>query len=343
MRIKEKIKSVSATVAVLLILLSTSVTAAKGDTKKEEKFVGLGGMPFGVSFRVGELKIGGFNDIETENGVLCPAKSAGIEKDDIILSVNGQTPESAVDVTEAVKSSEGKMLEFVLLRGEDEISVSVVPVQSKETGDYCLGVWLDDGVAGLGTVTYVEEKTGEFGGLGHGIMEREGETLAEINRGIVSEVKITGVNKGSVGTPGELIGDFLAKKLGVITKNANEGVFGVITQLPENTKVEKIALGSYDEVKNGGATILCTVGEDGVCEYGIEITRMESADDGNKNFLVTVTDSSLIEKTGGIVRGMSGSPIIQNGKLVGAVTHVLVDDPTRGYGIFIENMLDAGR
>lgn len=341
MRIKEKVRSISAAVAVVMIFLPTSVSAAKSDVKKEEKYVGLGGMPFGVSFSIGELKIGGFNDIETETGLVCPAKSAGIEKDDIIITINGNKPESAYDVTEAVKSSEGSALEFVLLRGEEQVTVSVVPVQSAETGDFVLGVWLDDGVAGLGTVTYIEEKTGEFGGLGHGITERESETLASIDRGIVSEVKITGVNKGAVGTPGELKGDFLAKKLGVITKNAEVGVFGVITQLPENTTVEKIALGSYDEVKNGGATIFCTVGEEGVCEYGVEITRMESTEEGNKNFLITVTDSSLIEKTGGIVRGMSGSPIVQNGKLVGAVTHVLINDPCRGYGIFIENMMEA--
>lgn len=341
MKIKEKARSVSVTVAVLLIFFSTSVSAAKNDVKKEEKYVGLGGMPFGVSFRLGELKIGGFNDIETESGFLCPAKSAGMEKDDIIVTVNGRAPESAVDVTEEVKGSEGAEIEFVLFRGQEEVTLSISPVKSVETGDYCLGVWLDDGVAGLGTVTYIEEKTGEFGGLGHGITERDSEALTAIDRGIVSEVKITGVNKGAVGTPGELKGDFLAKKLGVITKNSEVGVFGVITQLPSDTKIERIALGRYDEVQNGGATILCTVGEEGVCEYGVEITRMESANEGNKNFLITVTDSSLIEKTGGIVRGMSGSPIIQNGKLVGAVTHVLINDPCRGYGIFIDNMMAA--
>ena len=213
MQIKERARVAVATAAVLILFLTTSASASKVEGRDKEKYVGLGGMPFGVSFRIGELKIGGFSDIETESGAFCPARSAGIEKDDIIVSINGMAPESAVDVTKAVKSSEGNMLELVLLRGENEIRVSVTPVRSRETGEFCLGVWLDDGVAGLGTVTYIEEKTGEFGGLGHGILEKESENLAKVDRGIVSEVKITGVNKGAVGAPGELVGDFSEKSL----------------------------------------------------------------------------------------------------------------------------------
>ncbi len=149
------------------------------------------------------------------------------------------------------------------------------------------------------------------------------------------------MKKGKAGEPGELRGDFQAERLGVVNKNTDRGVFGYITELPEEFEKKQIELCERGEAKNGGASVFSTVDGGGVCEYSVEITLIEDSDEKNKNFFITVRDTSLIEKTGGIVRGMSGSPVVQDGKLVGAVTHVLVDDPTKGYGIFIENMMEA--
>ena len=157
----------------------------------------------------------------------------------------------------------------------------------------------------------------------------------------MSEVEITGVTRGEAGSPGELRGSFLAHRLGTVTRNTNKGVFGVLTDLPESFCAKEIEVALQGEIKDGGASILCTVNGESVCEYGVEIHCLDKSGDGAKNFIVTVKDTSLIEKTGGIVRGMSGSPVVQNGRLVGAVTHVLVDDPCRGYGIFIENMMET--
>lgn len=341
MNYKNKIRSALVVILVLSATLTTAVWSADASDNYKNKRVILGGMPFGVSFTKGELRIKGFDDIETESGLCSPAREAGMLEDDIILKVNGKIPQSAVDVTVAVKESGGKELSFSLRRGEDELALAVCPVLSKETGEWRLGIWLDDTTAGLGTVTYVEPKTGEFGGLGHGITEGPSGDLARLGRGIVSEVNITGVTKGTVGEPGELRGDFLPEKLGVVVENKNEGVFGVLTKVPDKYPKKEIETVSHSEVRNGGASILCTVDGEGICEYGVEITCLDESSGGTKNFLITVTDTSLIEKTGGIVRGMSGSPVVQNGKLVGAVTHVLVNDPCRGYGIFIENMITS--
>lgn len=335
------IKNVKRALAMLLLLalVLTPTAYAKGENEKKNTVL-LGGMAFGVSFQTGELKIGGFDDVETENGVCSPGKDGGLLENDIIKKVDGKEVTSAVDVTAAVKNSGGAVLTFNILRDNKELSVAVTPVVSKETGDWRLGIWLEDSTAGLGTVTYIEEKTGRFGGLGHGIVKSDTGKLCDFMKGIVSEVTITGVNKGKAGTPGELRGDFLADRLGVVTKNSDRGVFGYITEFPEDFEAREIELCKKDEIKSGGASVFSTVDGGGVCEYSVEITLIEDSEEKNKNFFITVRDTSLIEKTGGIVRGMSGSPVVQNGKLIGAVTHVLVDDPTKGYGIFIENMME---
>ncbi len=337
MHTKNKFVRASSALIIIFLLLSAAVTVSAADEK-----VTLGGMPFGVTFLTGEIKIGGFDDVETDGGKRCPAREAGLCCHDVICTVDGKAVASALDVTKAVKAKGGEAVSFTVKRKGAEVSVTVTPVLSKETGEYRLGIWLEEGAAGLGTVTYIKE-TGEFGGLGHGIVNSETGAVAEIQRGVVSEVTVSGVKKGVSGEPGELRGDFLDKKLGVVTKNTDCGVFGVLADYPFKGEDREIEIGSLESVKDGGASIYCTVDGGGICEYAVQITRIDGESEEKKNFLITVTDTALIEKTGGIVRGMSGSPVIQNGKLVGAVTHVLVNDPTKGYGIFIENMLDAAK
>ncbi|MBE6714438.1 MAG: SpoIVB peptidase [Ruminococcaceae bacterium] len=328
----------------LLLCISLIFSGSIGVFARDDKeYVILGGMTFGVSFYSGELKISGFDEIETEEGVCSPALDAGLLENDIILAVNGKSVKDAMDVTAEVKKAAGREMEFAILRSGEKKSIRVVPAKAKETGDYRLGVWLEDTTAGLGTVTYMDPESKKFGGLGHGILKGESGELMSVSRGVVCGVEIKEVNKGKAGAPGELCGDFLPEKIGVVTKNTQRGVFGVLTELPNGAEEKKIELGTRDDIQNGGASIFCTVEGDQVCEYAVEISCVDTGDDTNKNFVITVTDSALIEKTGGIVRGMSGSPVVQNGKLIGAVTHVLVNDPCKGYGIYIENMMEAAK
>ncbi|MBQ4067255.1 MAG: PDZ domain-containing protein [Clostridia bacterium] len=337
MKYKTNIKRGAAILLALIFLLSCSVSA-KGSVALP-KTVLLGGMPFGVSLQTGELRVGGFDDVETESGICSPARDAGLMENDIIKKVNGKDIKSALDVTLEVKSSNGAAVSFELERGEEKLSLSVTPMLSTKTGELRIGLWLEDGTSGLGTVTFIKEDSGAFGGLGHGIVKTEGGELCGFKKAVVSAVTVTGVQKGKSGAPGELKGEFHPEHLGAVTKNTNSGVFGYMTSYPKGFEKREIGIAERDSIRNGGATIFSTVDGEGVCEYAVEITLLDEGKDENKNFLITVTDTSLVEKTGGIVRGMSGSPVVQDGKLIGAVTHVLVSDPCRGYGIFIDNML----
>ena len=192
-------------------------------------------------------------------------------------------------------------------------------------------------------MTYYNPETGEFAGLGHGICDVDTELLMPLLSGSVVDVEITDIIKGRKGTPGELKGDFDTFKKGSITNNTTHGVYGIMNTAPDEISLESMEIGLKDELKLGKAKILCELDENGIKEYEIEITKIKNRDEDGKNFLISITDEELLSKTGGIVQGMSGSPIIQNGKLVGAVTHVLVSDSKKGFGIFIENMLSKNK
>jgi stage IV sporulation protein B len=202
-----------------------------------------------------------------------------------------------------------------------------------------LGVTVRDSALGIGTVTYIDPETGAFGGLGHGITDSSSGELIPITGGDVTDVTLGGVTRGEVGKPGELCGVLTERDMGDLTVNSHCGVFGILTN-PDALTGDSIPIGHRDEVKEGEATIISTLKNGKTAEYKIEIYDIDRDSDGSKSFRIRVTDETLKALTGGIVRGMSGSPIIQNGKLIGAVTHVLVADPTEGYGIFIENMLN---
>lgn len=301
----------------------------------------VGGVPFGVKFFSGSMTVSGFADVDGENGSSSPAYEAGIREKDVILKINGEKVKTAEEVTRTVEKSDGKTLDFLCNRNGKEISFDVIPIKSITSNTYKIGIWIKDSTSGIGTVTFIDKQSGFFGGLGHGICSNETGELVPIRRGIVCNVTISGVEKGKVGTPGEIRGFFSGGKTGVVTVNCDCGVFGIFSTLTPNPKYcEPIEIGGRNEVQNGKATILCTLSENTVNEYGIEISK-DSTEENSKSFTVTVTDPKLLEETGGIVQGMSGSPILQNGKLIGAITHVLVNDPAKGYGIYIENMLEA--
>ncbi len=300
-----------------------------------------GGMPFGVKLYTDGILVIGFEDVDSETGMVNPAYAAGLREKDIITHLNGSPLNSVEMLTALIESSGGAPITVTYTRGGVEYSTTITPVCSRNDGRYKTGMWVRDSGAGIGTVTFIEPKTGEFGGLGHGICDIDTGELMPMQRGIVVDVTINGVVRGAAGAPGELRGSFLSNKCGALLGNTNCGVYGVFSSLPESTPDEAIPIALRDEIHTGKAHIRCTLDESGPQTYEIEILSINKSAAGAKNFVIKVTDPVLLEKTGGIVQGMSGSPIIQDGKLAGAVTHVLINDPTRGYGIFIENMLDA--
>lgn len=291
----------------------------------------VGGIPFGIKYSTGGACVVGFDDESTN-----PAFAAGLRLYDTLTEVNGKKISSAADVIDAI--SGGGELEITYLRGGRESKIKCRAAYSESEKRYSLGIYLKDSGAGIGTLTFVLED-GSFGGLGHGILDGDTGELVRISNGQVLGVAINGVKRGEKGAPGELKGYFNSSKIGSISKNTDCGIFGTLLGVPESISDKTYSLGLKSELKEGKATILCTTDTGEREEYSIEISGIKLNETGNKCFGIRITDEKLLSSTGGIVQGMSGSPIIQNGKLVGAVTHVLINNPAQGYGIFIENMI----
>ena len=258
-----------------------------------------------------------------------------------IIKINGQMVSGKKEVIDAVNQSEGKAIQITVLRGENEKNCELTPVRTEE-GDYKVGIWVREDTQGIGTLTYADTEK-HYGALGHGISDVDTGELLHIDDGDLYQAQIVGIQKGSSGSPGELSGliHYEAEKIiGSIEKNCEQGIYGKLSELPEELGLRKMEVAYKQELEIGPASILCCV--DGtVREFDAEITRIDmNHEDTNKSFVIQVTDPELLELTGGIVQGMSGSPVIQNGKFVGAVTHVFIQDSTGGYGIFAENMLE---
>lgn len=298
-----------------------------------------GGIPFGVKLHTqGVIVVGIASDgVSGETG--SPAYIAGIRVKDIITGISGKPVNSIEEVTTAVEASGGKPLDFTVTRGDSEYTFKVTPGWDKTEEKYKAGIWIRDSTAGIGTITYIIPETLEFGGLGHGICDVDTGDLMPLLTGSVSDVTISGITRGRIGLPGELKGYFGADRLGSLIANTNSGVYGTLTSLPDGFVTEPLPIALRGEVKEGEAVIYCTLDGNSIGQYTVEISNINRADGESKSFVVTITDPTLLELTGGIVQGMSGSPIIQDGRLIGAVTHVMINDPTKGYGIFIEAML----
>ncbi len=306
----------------------------------DEKILTVCGTPFGVKMFIDGVLVVDFSEIETENGKNCPAKNAGLFKGDIIKSIDGTEVFTNEDVAEAIENSDGKILEIKALREGKEISVSVTPEMLSDQSGYKAGFWVRDSSAGIGTVTFFDPENLSFGGLGHAVCDADTGKILPFSSGEIVEATITNVHKGIPGDPGELCGTFIGKKnLGTVRINKETGLYGTLEYEIEGVDMP---IAPKQEIHEGSAVILSTVDGSEAKEYDVIIEKISLSDENmTKNMVIKVTDKELIEMTGGIVQGMSGSPIIQDGKLVGAVTHVLVNDPTRGYGIFIENMLET--
>ena len=335
MRCMKKPQKTLALLLALLVLFSVFVLPAGASEARPCLWVG--GIPFGVRFFTEGILVVGYCDVQSGGGHHNPARAAGLAPGDCIYKVNEETPHTAGELCEILQSSKGEVTVAYRRAGEEK-STTLLPLACDEDGKARIGLFVRDSGAGIGTVTFVTEKGNSFAGLGHGICDGESGALIPLSRGSVMGVKIASITRGAVGAPGELKGHFCAGKIGSLLGNTVCGVYGVLAEMPQ-LPAGKCEIAYKNEVREGAATVWCTL-DNNVCRaYAVEISQIQRAAEGNKCFTVKVTDKALLEKTGGIVQGMSGSPILQNGRLVGAVTHVLIGDPTTGYGIFIENML----
>ena len=259
------------------------------------------------------------------------ASGYGIKKGDIITKVNGTAVENAQDISDALSCGQ---ITLSLRRKDKEFDVTITPAKT-ENGPK-LGLWLRDSTAGLGTITcYMGNK---FVGLGHGICDIDTGNIMPVRNGLIQECTSIDIIKGKKGSPGAITGAINGKKLGKVSENDFCGIRGTTFSSTDGIRAETA---DKTEIRTGNASILSDVDGTGVKEYEIEISHISASGGKGKDMVIKIKDKELIEKTGGIVQGMSGSPIMQNGKLVGAVTHVFVNDPTKGYGVFIENMLDG--
>ncbi len=307
----------------------------------DDMYVSVLGNPFGMKIYTDGVLVIDATDVNTENGKVNPALSAGIKVGDYIKTINGQQVTCNEELSLLITNSDGKVLEIEAVRDGKSFNCSVDPVVDSESGIYRIGIWVRDSSAGIGTLTFYSPSNNVVCGLGHGICDADTETLLSIEQGELVEANIVDVEKGSAGNPGALKGKFTYDSIADISLNCEQGVYGIAKQEMNAINLTEIAM--KQEVRNGQAQILCTVNGDKPKLYSCEIKKTGDNNSKTQNLVVTVTDDELINITGGIVQGMSGSPILQDGKLVGALTHVLVSDSLTGYGVLAENMLETAQ
>ena len=300
------------------------------------------GRTVGIKLFSDGVLVVGISDIQTEEAIASPAKEMGLKVGDVITHVNDREVDTIEEMQDAIQTLAGERMTLKVLRQDKQLQLCGAAVCSQQ-GTYQLGTWIRDSMAGIGTMTFYDPKSDVFGALGHGVNDVDTAQLMTMQSGSIMHSSVTDVKKGQSGAPGELHGNFdLKRDMGQLYANTRAGIFGTLKDESFSGTVKPMEIARRSQIKTGPATILSNVAGEEVREYQVEIMHLYPSTEGERrNLMLKVTDPELLEQTGGIVQGMSGSPILQNGKLVGAVTHVLVNDPTRGYGIFIENMLDA--
>ncbi|WP_206459191.1 SpoIVB peptidase [Anaerovorax sp. IOR16] len=308
-----------------------------------EKVLLPGGQSVGVKMDVKGILVVGLEEIDTPDGKsINPGLKAGLEIGDSILTINGETVNNAREVQKKINKVKEKVRLKIMRKGEAKI-IYLSPVLSADDNMYKMGIWVRDKTAGLGTMTFYDPERNVFGALGHAITDPDTGDVLSVAEGELVDSKVESVKQGKAGDPGEIRGIFYEadEPLGALKNNGNFGIFGNLYSPIDNPIFPKpIAVGYQDQVKKGSAYILSTLEGNKVEKYSVNIEKINhQLKPDTKSMVIRVTDKRLLKKSGGIVQGMSGSPIIQNNKIVGAVTHVFVNDPERGYGIFIEWML----
>lgn len=323
-----KLKTISAFFLAALLTASPALAAAAPD-----ELVPLGDV-VGISVKADGVEIAELSYIETESGSISPASEAGLEAGDVIVKAGTRKVSSVSDIALALADARGGEIAVVYIRSGSEHSAVIKPCI--KDGVALIGIWAKDGISGIGTLTFFDPESGVFGALGHSVSE--GAESGLYDTGKLHPAKISGIVPGKPGAPGQLGGSIdVSEDSGDVLRNSSTGIFGMLSQIAGSNS-DPIPVASRSEISAGSAVILSGAGGS-VKEYSIEIEKVYPSSGDLRSMLIRVTDGELIGLTGGIVQGMSGSPIIQNGKLIGAVTHVLVSDPTRGYGISIEEML----
>lgn len=307
----------------------------------EKQEVLVSGSPVGIYMETKGVLVIDSGEITDREGIRRTPAEHIIQSGDYICEIDGKVLTGKRQLMQLVRENQGEPMELQVIRHQETIKLEMTPVET-EDGSYKLGIWVRDNIQGIGTLTYVEPN-GTFGALGHGISDADTGERLEISDGDLYRADILSIRKGTAGTPGELRGVINYReenRIGTICGNSQYGIRGQMEPGKYTESMKKIPTGLKQEIQTGKAEIRCDIG-DGIREYQCEILEIDSnARDTNKCFVLRITDDDLLSRTGGIVQGMSGSPVLQNGKLIGAITHVFVNDLTKGYGIFIENMME---
>lgn len=307
--------------------------------QSKPKKVSVSGESFGIKLYTDGVIIVGIRDVETDKGKCNPAKEAGLEKGDIIIEINGKKVYSADSVTDILNDNNGKDYKITVKRNGNYKEFLLKPAYSSSQGCYKVGLWVRDSTAGVGTITYYDKSNNTVSALGHPITDVDTNEIMPILDGEAVRATVTKIYKSKAGEAGSLCCEFTNDIIGTLKKNCQSGIYGKYTCTLKNTYEYEVA--SPNEIVRGPVQILCTIDSGKAKFYNAQISRISYRENKKgKNMVVKITDERLLEKTGGIVQGMSGSPIIQNGKLVGVLTHVIVDSPEKGYAIFAQDMVD---
>ncbi len=308
---------------------------------EEEKILIPGGSSIGIAIRTHGVLIVGSSDLG--GSTVSPARQAGLLPGDLIREVDGIAVSDSQHLSQLISS--GEEVRLTVVRGDSTFTLPLTPALDPRDNVYRLGAWVRDSTAGIGTLSFYDPESGRYGALGHAITDVDTGQVLDVQNGEIIESEITQIHRGEAGAPGELIGQFntAASPLGIIDTNSVCGIYGDAAEdMLCPLYPQGVPIMSSDEVQVGSAQILTTLDETGIQAYDCEIIKIARQSGlTQRNLIVRITDEALLQKTGGIVQGMSGSPILQDGRLVGAITHVFINDPTTGYGIFIENMLEA--
>ena len=306
----------------------------------------VGGKPFGIKLLMEGVMVTGLGDVEADSGTsVCPAAEAGIQTGDIVCTVNGRALTSNLQLQSVITNSKGSPIRMSVQRDGSRFETVLKPVFSEQSSQWKGGMWVRDSIAGIGTMTFIDKSTGRFAGLGHPICDSDTGGIVPLHSGEAVPIEITEAKRGEKGIPGELRGRFaIGGSFGTLDENNNCGIYGKLN----DTALEQLSangielrLGYRQDITTGAAEVITTVNGDTPQSYAINIEKIDyTSEDSTRNMMIRITDEHLLEASGGIIQGMSGSPIIQNGRLIGAVTHVFVTDPTCGFAIFADNMAE---